>query len=47
VNDRRAAEVLKNVFPGREIIPVDCLTLIGQSGSLHCLTMQFPEGAFK
>ena len=32
----------KKAFPDREIIPVDCLTLILQHGSLHCSTMQYP-----
>ena len=31
-------------FPDREIIPVPCRSLIWQNGSLHCLTMQLPEG---
>jgi agmatine deiminase len=35
---------LEEVFPGREIIGIDCRTLILQHGSLHCVTMQFPEG---
>ncbi len=43
-NDRRAAEVLKEAFPGCEIVGVDCRALIRQHGSLHCVTMQYPEG---
>ncbi len=43
-NDERALQTLSQVFPGREIIPVDCKTLIRQHGSLHCVTMQFPKG---
>ncbi len=35
---------LQSVFPDREIILVNCLPLIKQHGSLHCVTMQFPEG---
>ncbi len=42
-NDTKAAEVLAGVFPTRRIVPVDCSTLIRQHGSLHCVTMQFPE----
>lgn len=42
--DARAAAVLAEAFPGREIIPVPCRSLIWQNGSLHCLTMQLPEG---
>jgi len=43
-NDQKALAVLKEVFPGRQIIPIDCSTLIRQHGSLHCVTMQFPYG---
>lgn len=33
-------EIFKNFFTGREIIPINCLKLIEQGGSLHCSTMQ-------
>ncbi len=39
-NDTRVGEIFKEVFPDREIIPVNCLKLIEQGGSLHCSTMQ-------
>jgi agmatine/peptidylarginine deiminase len=42
--DGRAALVLAEAFPDREIVQVDCRPLIWQNGSLHCLTMQLPEG---
>ena len=42
-NDARAAQVLAEAFPGREIVGVDCRALIKQHGSLHCVTMQYPE----
>lgn len=42
--DARAAAVLFEAFPDREIVPVPCRPLIWQNGSLHCLTMQLPEG---
>jgi agmatine/peptidylarginine deiminase len=45
-NDRRAMEVLGQAFPDREIVGIDCRALIRQHGSLHCVTMQFPEEAF-
>ena len=38
--DKEAHEVFKKLFPNREIIPVPCLKLIEQGGSLHCSTMQ-------
>lgn len=42
--DERALEVVQKAFPGREIIGIDCSTLILQHGSLHCVTMQIPKG---
>jgi agmatine/peptidylarginine deiminase len=44
VLDETAKSVLQKVFPGREIIGINCLPLIKQHGSLHCVTMQIPEG---
>jgi len=41
-NDKKAGEVFRQLFPDREIIPVNCLKLIEQGGSLHCSTMQIP-----
>lgn len=46
-NDRKAACVLQEAFPGKEIIGVDCRALIKQHGSLHCVTMQYPRTAKK
>jgi agmatine deiminase len=40
--DAIAVQQLQQCFPEREIVPIDCLPLIVQHGSLHCLTMQFP-----
>jgi agmatine deiminase len=42
--DGLALERIGQAFPGREIIGIDCLALIEQHGSLHCVTMQLPEG---
>ncbi len=42
--DDAAAAVLAEAFPGREIVQVPCRALIWQNGSLHCITMQLPEG---
>jgi agmatine/peptidylarginine deiminase len=36
--------ILQKIFPEREIIGIDCRSLIKQHGSLHCVTMQFPGG---
>ncbi len=40
--DEAALKVLKECFPDREIIPINCCPLIKQHGSLHCITMQIP-----
>lgn len=42
--DLIAKEQLQKAFPDREIVSVDCRPLIRQHGSLHCVTMQFPDG---
>ena len=42
--DAKAAAVLTEAFPNREIVQVPCRSLIWQNGSLHCITMQLPEG---
>ncbi len=43
-NDARALEVIGEVFPDRKVVEIDCCAVIRQHGSLHCCTMQFPEG---
>jgi agmatine deiminase len=42
-NDEQALEIMKSIFPKRNIIGIDCQTLIRQHGSLHCVTMQYPS----
>ena len=42
--DRVALEQIQKAFPLREVVGVDCLPLIKQHGSLHCVTMQYPKG---
>jgi len=39
-NDKKVGEIFKKLFPDREIIPINCLKLVEQGGSLHCSTMQ-------
>ncbi len=41
-NDQWAESVLKEVFPGRRIVPIDCRELIWGLGAFHCLTQQQP-----
>ena len=42
--DQEALDIIAQAFPGRDIVPIDCRPLIQQHGSLHCCTMQYPEG---
>lgn len=42
--DEIAKTALQEAFPDREVIGINCLPLIKQHGSLHCVTMQYPEG---
>lgn len=42
--DEEAVRILANCFPNRTVIGIDCSALILQHGSLHCVTMQYPEG---
>lgn len=42
--DNQAISQLQAAFPNREIIGINCISLIKQHGSLHCVTMQFPDG---
>jgi len=42
--DERALAVIAEAFPGREIIGIDARPLLVQGGSIHCLTMQLPQG---
>lgn len=45
--DRIAMEVLQQAFPNHNIVGIDASTVVRQHGSLHCLTMQYPEGILK
>ena len=42
--DEVAKAQLQQACPDRELVGIDCLPLIKQHGSLHCVTMQYPEG---
>ncbi|WP_457594217.1 agmatine deiminase family protein [Hydrogenimonas sp.] len=41
--DAEAKAIVKSLFPKREVVPINCLKLIEQGGSLHCVTMQIPD----
>ncbi len=40
--DEAACRTLRDLFPDRRVIPIDCSALIRQNGSLHCITLQIP-----
>jgi agmatine deiminase len=44
LSDEVALDIIRQAFPDRKIIGIDCLPLIYQHGSLHCVTMQMPKG---
>lgn len=41
-NDDRALGMLRELFPGREITAIDCLDLVEEGGTLHCISQQQP-----
>lgn len=42
--DAEAIAIFTQLFPNHSIEPINCTTLIEQHGSLHCVTMQYPQG---
>ncbi|PSQ90593.1 MAG: agmatine deiminase, partial [Proteobacteria bacterium SW_6_67_9] len=45
--DADAIEAIQALFPDRIVVPVPSRTFVGQAGSIHCLTMQLPQGVFE
>ena len=45
--DNQALKQVQIAYPHHEIIGIDCLPLIREFGSLHCMTMQLPKGFLK
>lgn len=41
-NDDRAVKILREIFPKREIIPIDCRSLVYGLGAIHCVSQQEP-----
>ena len=41
--DAEALRTIGEAFPDKEIVGIDCRSIIKQHGSLHCCTMQFPN----
>lgn len=45
--DALAVEIFKSFFPMRQVHAIDCRALINYYGSLHCATMQLPQGVLR
>lgn len=45
--DALALEQIQLAYPEHTVIGVDCVPIIHQFGSLHCITMQLPKGFLK
>lgn len=41
-NDDRALGILRELFSDREVIGIDCLDLVEEGGTLHCISQQQP-----
>lgn len=41
-SDMRAQAILRDVFPGREVLGIDCTAVLAEGGALHCLSQQEP-----
>ena len=41
--DAEAIRLIGEAFPGRDVVGIDCRSIIKQHGSLHCCTMQYPK----
>ena len=41
-NDDRALGMLRELFPDREVVGIDCLDLVEEGGTLHCISQQQP-----
>jgi agmatine deiminase len=41
-NDRRALDIIADLFPTREIVGLHAVDLVWGLGTLHCLTQQQP-----
>jgi agmatine deiminase len=40
--DEAACAILRDCFPQRRVVPIDCRVIIAGLGALHCLTQQVP-----
>ncbi|MCI0442648.1 agmatine deiminase family protein, partial [bacterium] len=40
--DEKALKILRELFPAREVISIDCVDLVWGLGTFHCSTQQQP-----
>jgi agmatine deiminase len=40
--DEEALATLRTVFPGRDVVGIDCTDLVWGLGAFHCVTQQWP-----
>lgn len=45
--DDSALATIAKAYPQHQIVAVDCSVLVQQFGSLHCVTMQIPQGTLR
>lgn len=43
-NDKRAVEVIQQLFPDREVAAINCEPLVWGMGTIHCVSQQQPRG---
>jgi len=41
--DAAAIAVFEQIFPDRDVVPVDCSGIIGSAGAVHCIVMHVPS----
>lgn len=45
--DAQAIAIVQSAYPNYEVLAINCLSLVQQNGSLHCVTMQVPTNTLK
>ena len=45
--DEIAIKIMELIFPDKKVVGINCISLIKQHGSLHCVTMQYPKEVFE
>lgn len=44
-NDKEAQAILRDCYPGREVVLIDARELFARGGGIHCITQQQPEAS--